>query len=544
MLALLMTLMLSYATSASADDCAGPAGCTKAARSARAFTESVGVNTHLGYGDQPYVTAWPTVRDRLVELGVRHIRDTSHRDGTRLTDVVPHMQELGRLGIKGNLLAGDPAMRYGGGRIDEHLAWVKKNVLSFTESLEGPNEYNHNSNDPNWQQTLRSYQCQWARKIRADPTLAAKTVIGPSPGGVGFDNLGDLTSCLDVGNTHPYPGARSPDRTNHGDLSVHIAAAREISGSKPIWFTESGYHNALACVCGHDPVSEAASGTYIPRMFMENFRRGVPRTYAYELIDGRPDPQRTDPESNFGLLRNDGTRKPAFTTLRNLLGILADTGSASGELSYSLQCTAGCSVPLRHVLLRKSTGAYYVVVWPESSAWDARTRTEVHSSPLSAELQVFSPVHAVEVFDPARSQKRVSRSTSTSQRVELTDGMLVFKVTPPAGKAGRALVWTADRAVRQLERMGSSGLRSRSLVRVSARAALSGRYRVRLQHGGATLAQGARSFDRAGLGRIGLRLRPRAIRALPRTARSRLRVSFVDRAGRRTSMSRPVWLVR
>ncbi|CAA9505042.1 MAG: hypothetical protein AVDCRST_MAG53-2298 [uncultured Solirubrobacteraceae bacterium] len=425
-----VTLTLASAAIASADDCAGPAGCTQEARSAGAFTDSVGVNTHLGYDDQPYGTAWPMVRDRLVELGVKHVRDASYRDGTRLGDVVPHMQELGRLGIRGNLLAGDPGMRYGAGTIDQHLAWVKKNVLSFTESLEGPNEYDNPTNDPNWQQTLRSYQCEWARQIRTDPSLSAKTVIGPSPGGVGFSTLGDLTSCLDAGNLHPYPGAWSPDRSNVGDLSVQLAGAQKVSGSKPVWITESGYHNAVACVCGHAPVSETASGVYMPRMFMENFRRGVPRTYAYELIDGRPDPLRTDPQANFGLLRHDGTAKPAFTALRNVMGILGDSGTASGSLSYSLKCTADCSAPLRHVLMRKSTGEYYLAVWPESSVWNAQTRTDASPSAPTIEFTVSSPVRRLDVFDPSRSQAPLSSSTETSYRGKMSNGLLILGLTP------------------------------------------------------------------------------------------------------------------
>ena len=46
---------------------------------------------------------------------------------------------------------------------------------------------------------------------------------------------------------------------------------------------------------------------------IEHFRAGIPRTYAYELIDEKPDAALTDPEQHFGLLRNDFSEKPAFT---------------------------------------------------------------------------------------------------------------------------------------------------------------------------------------------------------------------------------------
>ena len=563
-------LALASVGCAEADECAAPSGCTEDARSASAFIDSVGVNTHLGYDNQPYGRAWPMIRDRLIELGIRHIRDASHPDLTRLKDVVPRMRELASLGIRGNLLSGDPLMRYGSGTIDQHLAWVRKNVRHFVESLEGPNEYDHPSDDPNWQRTLRSYQCEWAQKIRADPVLAGKRVIGPSPGGVGFATLGDLSACLDAGNLHPYPGSWAPNTSNAGDLSVQMSDAQKVSASKPIWITETGYHNAINCSCGHDPVSETAAGIYVPRMLMEYFRRGIRRAYAYELIDGRTDPLRTDPERNFGLLRNDGTRKPAFTGTRNLLAILADSGRASGRLTYRLSCET-CAAPLRHVLLRKTTGAYYLAVWPESSVWDASTRTDRSTAAQQVELRLPTP-SLLEVFDPALSATAIARITSGLHRFRLADGMVVVKIdraTPadadavPPGAAPAvasdslrqaesarnaesvrdALTWTADNAARRLRRTGGMQLRSRGTVGIAARAVKRGRYTIRLDRR-IVVARGHRFFASASTRRVALRRSPRGRRLLRPGARVVLHVAFVDGAGRRLSVRRRLTMPR
>jgi hypothetical protein len=362
------------------------------------------------------------VRDRLVELGVEHVRDGTYRAGIRLNDVVPRYNELARLG--------DPLGRWGSGTIDEHLAWVKDNVAGFAESLEGPNEYDYV--ESYWAANLRAYQCEWARKIRGDEVLSSKTVIGPSPHvGKGFGAaLGDLSDCMDRGNLHPYPGALSPDRTGYGDLSLLLDYARSTSGTKPLWITESGYHNAVnAPVGGHVPASEKAAGVYVPRMFMENFRRGIERTYSYELIDQWPDPEKDEPEKNFGLLRNDGSPKPSFVGLGNLLTILADSGSASGKLSYSLNCD-GCPAPLRQVLLRKSTGAYYLVVWPESSVWSLAARKDITNNPQYADLKLSAP-GKLEVFDPSQSTTPIDTTTSASYRIALSDRLTILKITPP-----------------------------------------------------------------------------------------------------------------
>ncbi len=573
--ATLLALAVAPTAGAATGDCTSSSGCTEDAQSASAFTDSVGVNTHLGYDESPYARNWPMVRDRLVELGVRHIRDASHRDGTRLGDVVPRYKELAALGVRGNLLAGNPLGRYGSGTIQEHLAWVKRNVADFTASLEGPNEYDHPADDVNWAANLRAYQCEWARQVRADPALSAKTVIGPaSHTEKGFDlALGDLTACLDRGNLHPYPGDNSPNGTNLGDLSVSTNGAQSTSGEKPVWVTESGYHNAVRCSgCGHLPVSETAASVYLPRMFMENFRRGIQRTYSYELIDEWPDPEKDEPGKNFGLLRNDGSRKPAFVALRNLLTILADTGSASGRLSYSLQCTS-CPVPLRHVLLRKSTGAYYLVVWPESSVWNRSTRTDIASSPQYADLTISSPLSKLELLDPAQSTTPTYTSTSSSHRIALSDRLSVIRVTPPTeppkpptvkkprsaprsscgGRIGRSrrspvdapLAWTAARTTRRLAAVGFQRLQRQRAVHVFARAPGAGRYRIQVGIR-AEMAQGGRTFAKRGAGRVVVRLRPRGVRLLRRANRvqARLRVTFTKRSGEVQSVSRCVTLAR
>ena len=47
----------------------------ESARPADAFVDYVGVNTHLGYSDTTYGDYEGILKPRLLELGVRHIRD-------------------------------------------------------------------------------------------------------------------------------------------------------------------------------------------------------------------------------------------------------------------------------------------------------------------------------------------------------------------------------------------------------------------------------------------------------------------------------------
>jgi hypothetical protein len=194
--------------------------------------------------------------------------------------------------------------------------------------------------------------------------------------------------------------------------------------------------------------------------------------------------------------------------------------------------------------------------------WNAATRTDRSTASQRVELRL--PTRStLEVFDPARSSAAIGRSTSSSQRLDLSDGMLVVKIASPRNAKTEeisshaddpltdqsavhaALIWTADSAVRQLRRSGSSQLRRRGMVRIAARARTPGRYTVRLDRKG-VIAQGGRSFASTGTQRLVLRRSPRGARLLRPGSRRRLvlHVSFKDRAGRRLSVRRHVTATR
>ncbi|NJN38104.1 MAG: hypothetical protein HC790_04210 [Acaryochloridaceae cyanobacterium CSU_3_4] len=105
----------------------------------------------------------------------------------------------------------------------------------------------------------------------------------------------------------------------------------------------------------HKGVSEQAAAKSLPRLFLEFFNRGIQRTFVYELIDEHPNPKLDDKEKNFGLLRYDGSRKPVFIALRNLITLLKDSKTKSSKpfspqyLDYQL---SGNTVNIHHTLLQ------------------------------------------------------------------------------------------------------------------------------------------------------------------------------------------------
>jgi len=382
------------------------------ARMADGFAASVGVNVHTNYWDTPYVSL-ARVTGALRTIGVRGIRDGLVRDSD---EQWRRFREYARLGFDVNLIMGDPAGRYGGGPI-ENLVWVLKNRLAgAVTSVEGANEYDI-SGDANWRTGLRTHQCRLYELINQDPALAHLPVLGPSIVRDGNRRaLGDLSGCMDRGNMHPYPGGRPASL----GLPTEIESNRAVAGpTHPLVATETGYHNAIRTTDGHLPASEAATAAYLPRLLLEYYRAGVTRTYLYELIDLFANDTRTHADSNFGLLRHDGSLKPSAHALRRLTSVVTDRGAdfAPGELRVAL---SGETDGVRTMVLQKRDGTFVVAVWHDLPVWDHQRRVDLPAPVRRVRLNLGRPAEQVRVR--STSQDDPVATASRTRAVDLEVG--------------------------------------------------------------------------------------------------------------------------
>lgn len=406
------------------------------ASAADSFVNSIGVNTHTTYTDTAY-SQFGNVKSKLVALGVRHVRENLVAGRP---DQYQALNDLAASGIKSDLILGDPSNGPAG--LNALLATLKTNLLGSADSVEGPNEYDL-SGDPNWASALAQYQRQLYAGVKSDPALAPFPVLGPSLSRYeSGPQLGNLSDALDYGNIHSYFDGYAPETY----LTSHFELAADTSGSKPVMTTEAGYHNALNWYGGHQPASEHAAAVYIPRVYMEYFRRGAVRTYAYELVDERLDPNHSSREDNFGLLRSDFSEKPAFVAVRNLITILRDPGPAfkSGSLNYSLGGDLG---RLHQVLLQKRDGTFYLAMWRDDRIWDPVNRVELNVPPRAVTLTLRQPISRVEQFSPNASAAPTA-SYSNPTRLQLLVGpeIKIWRFVPPS-KGKKIQFWTARRSV-------------------------------------------------------------------------------------------------
>ncbi|MDG0814483.1 CARDB domain-containing protein [Cohnella rhizosphaerae] len=324
------------------------------AKRADSFVDSMGVTTHLFYFDTAYAKYESIIKPALVKLGIRHIREGASKNGTQQT----RLKDLAASGIHASLLF-DPRGTQIADAVD-----IVTGAQPAVEAIEGPNEYN-NSGDTDWVNTFRNYTIQLHDALKGDsrtadlPIWSGTTANDPNA----YQLIGDLSDYVDYGNIHPYPGGAVPAIGLQGSVDM----IQPSFAGLPIIASESGYHTFNGCSgtqCSQPGVSEAAEAIYMPRLFLDFFNQGIARTYAYELIDEKKDSPASDQEQHFGLLRNDGSEKPAYRALQNLIGLLQEPGAAftPGALSYAIN---GNTEDLHHTLLQKSDGTQYLLLWAD-----------------------------------------------------------------------------------------------------------------------------------------------------------------------------------
>ena len=348
--------------------------------SAAAFRDSVGINVHLTYASTPYGN-YPAVKSALLDLGVRHLRDGACAG---CTWIFPRMLDLSASGLRFTLIAGSP--RHTTGTLADNLASIRTTLRPAVTAVEGPNEWDI-SGDPAWAASARAYQQELYDRVKADPSLRSLTVIGPSlVYRTSRAALGDLSGALDQGNLHSYPGGRAPGE----NLTSEFSLAAAVAGTKRVTATETGYHNALASPGGHLGVDELVQSWYVPALYLEYFRRGVARTFSYELIDQRPEAANADMQQHFGLLRSDLSRKPAYVALRALLGAIGD-GRPATPRSLNYEITGG-DASLRTLLFSRADGSFALALWRDMRMWDPIARVPLPPAGLPLTVRFGEPV--------------------------------------------------------------------------------------------------------------------------------------------------------
>ncbi|MGY4615488.1 hypothetical protein ACVWZ4_000715 [Bradyrhizobium sp. USDA 4472] len=405
-----------------------PQFVTKTATSASAFIDSIGVNTHLAFDSSPYSNI-SEVSASLNYLGVHNVRDNLYTT----TLASSGFATLAARGYKFDFAAALSSNRtIDMSKFISALDSYASQYPGSVRAIEGLNEVN------NWTPTYKGVtsiasgaeiQKQIFAAVNADPLLKDIAVYNVSIGSTDtnqFNQLGNLSNYTDYANEHAY--VMSTTNISSG-LDYLLSFAQISAPGKPTVITEAGYTTLSSS--WYDGVDEAVQAKYTLNTLMDAYRKGVSKTYLYELLD-ESNLGASNRQSHFGLFRANGTPKPVATGIHNLTQILQDTGrsasAASNSLTYAL---AGAPTTSHDIVLAKTNGSVDLVLWAEPVLWNQNTHSEVRAT-ISPVTVTFDKAEAfVKVYDPMLGTGPIATYANVSNiHVGISDHPLVIEVTP------------------------------------------------------------------------------------------------------------------
>eukprot|EP00026_Physarum_polycephalum_P015995 Phypoly_transcript_16815.p1 GENE.Phypoly_transcript_16815~~Phypoly_transcript_16815.p1 ORF type:complete len:250 (+),score=27.92 Phypoly_transcript_16815:34-750(+) len=237
--------------------------------------------------------------------------------------------------------------------------------------------------------------------------------------------MADISNYIDYAVMHSYAAGNIP---SYQLDSLWFPDTLSVcpSNPKPIMATECGYHTYLQD--RQQGVSELAQAKYIPRLYFEYFNRGVVRFYTYELID-ESGLYPNSPEGFYGIIHWDGSLKPAYTSIKNLITILGERNHPSFTPS-TLYATLNPPSNVHYTVMQKSTGIFYVALWQEVSVYNYNSNTDTHNSVVSVTINVATPLASWALYTPRVSASATSSGTGQTITISVPDEVVILVLTP------------------------------------------------------------------------------------------------------------------
>ncbi|MFI5240136.1 MAG: dockerin type I domain-containing protein [Candidatus Saccharimonadia bacterium] len=394
------------------------------AKSSDSFVDSIGLNIHsaaTGGGDQyGSQSQWVPL---LQQLGVRHVRDAWI--STRVTQEKTLYASLKTDGIGVDIIVNPIPSSTTAQAI---VSSISQNY-PIPDAFEGLNEVDNNG-WTNWVSIAQTQQQALYAAVKADPNDSSVPVLGftLTGGSASYAQVGDMSSYLDYGNFHPYPGGRNPE----SNIVANMNLQNTISANKPLYATETGYHADLNSTTSRSmadwPVSDPTFATYYTRMLLNNFRLGIKRTYGYEFLDELPDSGLSIQEQEYGLVRDDWSLTPAYTTLENLISLLSDPGASftPAALTYSL---TGTDAATTSVLLQKRDGTFWLAVWEADNIWNGTTRQAITTSPINLTLNLAQSASVAQYHPDLNNLASQASNNATSYNFSSSSNVTLLEIS-------------------------------------------------------------------------------------------------------------------
>ncbi|MFZ2020923.1 MAG: hypothetical protein WBA18_21635 [Terracidiphilus sp.] len=398
------------------------------ATASSSFVSSVGVVTHLSYTDTPYYTQFPQILSALQSLGVRHIRD-GYNPWAESNPIVQAHKQIAAAGIKCDYVV--PYDLTTTPQAIEQFA----SMVSDMESLEPPNECDISGGCNGLGLTAIENLLAFIPIVDSAAKTLNVPMLGPSfVNQDSFTEAGNIASEMTVNNLHIYFGGRNPGSTgwgatdpegnSYGSFAWWLDQAAIDGPGLPSEITETGYIASETTAAPYT-LPDSVEASYTPRTLLLAYKDGFKETFLYELLDEVSSP-------GYGLMNADLTPKPAYTAVKNLLATLSDQGASftPGSLPYQL---SGGDENLNHLLLEKSDGSYWLVLWLEEPSWDPVNAAPISVTPENITLELngaYTTITAYQ-FDDTGNVSPIDLTMSTYYAsLTVTDQLTIVQITP------------------------------------------------------------------------------------------------------------------
>lgn len=415
--------------------------------SAYEFLNSIGACVHVQHGQDA---------SRLVPLlkyvGIRNVRDAADKN----YDMSGLLLLNREAGVKVVIGPGSGARH---NDMDETLAMARTlHRAGALLAIEGPNEPNNfggveyegvNGGGALTWLPAAKFQRDLYSAVKADPELGKYPVYGISEVGAQTDNCGlqylvipqgantlmpDGTRFADFANMHNYiyhpswTGAPHDNQVwNAADPGPDCRAdglygncgktwAKKFDGysieeldALPRVTTETG-----AVVGSFDgKITEHVQGCNFMNLFLAQYKRGWDKTFIYEFID--------DPDGAFGFYGDDYmAKRKSADYMHNFTTLLADNKPLKKLQSLEYRYSQPLPETVHDLLLAKSDGSFWLVVWGEMVA-------------DSAKVDVLLPqsVKSIEIYDPTvgvTPERKLRNKALQPVSLDINDHPVLLKI--------------------------------------------------------------------------------------------------------------------
>lgn len=413
------------------------------------FVESLGVNTHVNWGNAWAGQSW---RQPLADLGIRYHRSMIGAQAQARSHVAWLYENAGMKVLatcaRNKADSGDPIYpTFDHGEVTAYLDFIKDQVgAEKVLAVEGPNEDNRPAKTSGWHERIRDVQQHiWdSVKSSINPTFAALPVVAPSMYRRDVNDaaaMGDLTGMADRANIHYYTAGFQPTIGNiRQDDSTAFLAMDDVLApfeanvpGAPLWVTEFGY--PVQTISGHNYndlsyVTPLAQAKYLPRGLAEFYRRGHRHMSIYALFDDYPD---KGDFNHFGLIEHSSnqsmTPRPAYHAVRRLVAALSDPGPpfTPDVLEFAV---LGETEGVKHILFQRRDGRFKLMIWHDAESYNRTEFLDLNVDPRDVTLVLGQQAQSITVHKILDGSMALLGENTTSASILVPDHIQLIEIVP------------------------------------------------------------------------------------------------------------------